>query len=293
MPFIFSSRLRVGALTLMASLLWGCGIRKQAPTTGKEPAKTITSSNRAEIEAAIQEQSQSWTAIKAKLAGELRTGDKTLSARIHLQAARGQGIRLSVHYLLFEVARIWFSPSEVTFVDLINGGYAQEPYNKFGERLGITIDYPQIESLFMGAVFAPGKGASSQDLRSMAFHYIEKHGPQLVGQVLGHTYAFLLTHEATLRKIVLAKKGGETTFEAEYRSEGVARTLPVLSTPAIAEYRIYPPSKQANPRERGALLLEWQSVQMLPDASELALEPIIKPKYERIDLGRLIKALNR
>lgn len=275
-------------ICLLGIGLTACGIRKP----NNKPSKPIEvlAQHREAQEQAVLAQNQSWTALKARIDGELRRGDKSFSARIQLQASRGKGIRLSVHYLLFEVARVWFTPSGVTFVDLINGGYAQEPYSQFGERLGITIDYPQIESLILGGVFAPGKGATAEDIRNLKYAYIQGQGGQFIGEVLGYNYFFLLNSEASLRKLVVTDSSNTSVFETEYRSEAIG-TLPMLQAPAIAEYRIYSPNKKANPQPKGTLLLEWQSVQHLSDDSELSLQPIIKAKYERIDLGKLLNAL--
>lgn len=296
-------------ICLLGIGLTACGIRKQAPTSSKPVEASTATKKLAALHDEVIKQNQSWTALKARIDGELRRGDKSFSARIQLQASRGKGIRLSVHYLLFEVARVWFTPSGVTFVDLINGGYAQEAYSQFGERLGITIDYPQIESLILGGVFAPGKGASEADIRSLICNYIFNYGPQMFGQVLQHDYFFIFDHNFNLKRISVFEsspeadcnceddkeecepdKGTPTVFEAEYRSEAIG-TLPMLQAPAIAEYRIYSPNKKANPQPKGTLLLEWQSVQHLSDDSELSLQPIIKAKYERIDLGKLLNAL--
>lgn len=253
-----------------------------------------TEQTRPAVYRVLASQSESWTAVKAKLEGRLQAKGKDLSARIQLQAARGEGIRMSVYFLLFEVARVWFTPTEVVFVDLVNGKYAQEAYPRFGERLGVTLDYGQIEQLIMGGVFAPGKGASSAALESL--RYTPKAGGlhQLSGAVLGYNYSFNLSPEMILKSVLAEDSKGRKVFDAVYTSE--ARSgLPVLTAPAISAYSVYSTSSGQSSAEarRGLLELEWQNVQILDNREGVAVKPIIKDKYERLDLGTILKVLQQ
>lgn len=279
---------------LLTSLLMACGVRKAEREVVERESSRSTAQDRGALYTRLEQEAESWTAIKAKLKGRLSMGDKSFSARIQLQAARGKGLRMSVHYLLFEVARVWFTPSEIVFVDLVNGAYARETYPDFSSRLGVKLDYKQIESLIVGAVFSPGEGASMSDIERLQYLPLEGGRHQLGGKVLGAKYAFVLSPKAVLEHILVENARGQLVFDARYESSA-DRGLPVLSTPSLSEYSIYSSraGQTSKPQANGRLSLEWQSVEHLTNDGELSLEPIIKSKYERIDLGTIIKAATK
>lgn len=274
-------------IVLCTALLSACGTSKRRPRAGQVGA---VESNQTALYQRLSEQQTAWTALKAKLHGELQKQDKELSARLHLQAARGQGMRLSVHVLLFEVARLWFTPTEVYFVDLVHGVYAQESYRSFGARLGVSIDYPQIEALIMGAVFAPGQGADMASLQSLRYESDALGQHRLLGKVLGYAYTFALSREGVLRSLQVHNPSGKPVFESRYISPAFSG-LPAHSPETTAEYSLYDAEQEQTERLRGRLTLKWQSVDLLPDASGLSLQPVIKSKYERVDLGAVLRAL--
>lgn len=272
----------------LALLIVGCGVRKtERPLRGGR----ATAQERTELFRSLRNQREDWTAVRAKLQGTLQTrGGKELSARIQLQAARGKGIRLSVHYLLFEVARLWFTPTEVTFVDLVNGAYAQEAYPNFGERLGLKLDYSQIEAIIMGTVFVPGEELSDASLQGLSYAPLSKGEHQLSGDVMGLSYSFALSPEAVLRSLLVTTSRGERIFDAQYISPAQS-SLPTLTTPMEAVYSIYSSSRTTADPKRGSLSLEWQSLVELESEEGLSLTPVIKEKYQRLDLGALLKLL--
>lgn len=286
-------KIKYHVLCLLGStlLLGSCGVQKTNP---KPNTVEATEQTRSALFHSLGEQGSSWTAVKAKLGGEIQAKGKEFNARIQLQAARGKGIRLSVQYLLFEVARVWFTPEEVVFVDLINGGYAQESYPRFAERLGISIDYSQVEALIMGSVFTPGKGSRLSDLEQLQYQPLPMGKHQLGGKVLGHSYSFVLSPEAILRELSVADNKGRKIFDALYTSEAVVG-LPTMTNPAESVYTIYSTSNSTSGEssQRGRLQLSWQSVQHLESDRELSLKPIIKEKYTRIDLGTILKLLSK
>ncbi|MDY3090990.1 MAG: DUF4292 domain-containing protein [Porphyromonas sp.] len=280
-----------GLATLLILLaLAACGVSKrQRPSSGG----TAVEQSRSALYQQLELNGQSWTALKGKLQGTINSRGKEVTARIQIQAARGQGIRLSAHVLLFEVARVWFTPQEVTFVDLVNGGYAQESYERFGQRLGITVDYGQIEALLLGAVFTPGKGATIRDLQLLAYAPLTLGEHQLSGETHGYRYSFRLSPSSVLRAISVENSRRQRLFGAEYRSSA-SQGLPTCTTPAESVYSLYTTGSGSEATSPSSTLsLEWQSVDMLESADGLSLAPIIKDKYTRIDLGAILKMLNR
>lgn len=279
------------SVLLLTLALGACGLSKRSQAIGTGAA---VEQSRSALYSQLAQNAESWTALKGRLQGTINSGEREFTARMQIQTARGAGIRLSAHVLLFEVARIWFTPSGVTFVDLVNGGYAQESYERFGQRLGITIDYGQIEALLLGAVFAPGQGATMRDLQLLAYAPLTLGEHELSGQVRGYRYHFRLSPSSVLRRIAVENSRSEQVFEAEYRSDA-SSGLPTTTTPAEVSYRLYNTGGSASTTQspRATLSLEWQSVEMLGSAEGLSLEPIIKDKYTRLDLGTILKALNK
>lgn len=278
----------IGVTLLLLCLLTACGTSRRVAAPGGAVHTGVTASDLRDTILAHRER---WVAVQATLQGELSTKDKSFSARIHLQAAKGQGIRISVvPFPLIEAARVWFTPTEVTFVDLVHGRYARESYVTFSERLGVTIDYPQIEALFMGSVFAPGIGSDLKALRQLQYVALPegKHG--LSGKLRDMLYRFTLDPSARLEHLAIEHSSREPLLDVVYASSG-GSVLPMLSAPAVEVFTLYPRSTDQE-GSKSELRLEWRKVTLLDDANALQLTPVIKDKYERIDLEYILKRLD-
>ncbi len=277
---------------LLLLILFSCGIRKNNTLDEVTPQTKELNYGRQLILSNLEEQTKAWKSIKAKIKAKLRIKDKSYTVRIQLQASNAKGIRLSVHYLLFEVARIWFTPNEVVFVDLINGAYARERYSDFGARLGLKLDYTQIERLIMGGIFVPGIGSDRSSLEALEYRIGDDGKQTLSGSVLGSNYTFLLGQQGMVEKLVVLDKKGTLIFDADYQSQS-ASVLPAMAPPSLHEYKVYKGGvgrgKEVIAEPTGVLSLDWQSVEHLQDDNEQVLIPKIKEKYFRVDLSEVLK----
>lgn len=222
-------------------------------------------------------------ACRATVQAEIALGSKSFNSKVNLQMAKGQGIKLSVvPFPLLEAVRVWFTPSEVVIVDVINGRYVQENYATLSEHLGFTLDYSQIEALILGRVFAPGKSSSKEDIKSLEFTHVPNEYYQFDGQLRGLDYRFRLSQFSKLEKFQVLKNKQIRLFDAQYRM--VSTQIP----PGEATYTLY---GNMGAKERGSLNLQWRRVEQLGNADNLQLTPNIKSKYERITLDGILKMI--
>lgn len=271
---------------LFASLIYACGTRR-AGTTVQAGKQTDAQTDVSALYARLKENNATWLGLKAKLKTTLSLGNKSHSLRTQLQAVRGQGLKLSLHYLLFEVARLWFTPETVVLVDMVNGYYAEEPYSSFGTRLGISIDYTQIESLIMGGVSIP-QGAKDLSYTLKRQGQVEGLGWQeLSFYHSSYTHSYMLDLSLVVKTLLVSNRQGAKVFEAQYQSNALYG-LPMHTTPASSKYSIYSQSAQ---EPKANLLIEWESLQMVDDVSSLNVQVQIKDRYKRIDLGTILEAL--
>lgn len=271
------------ALAVLLSTL-ACGTSRG--TIGSAPEGAVEQTHGALLER-LQERAQSWPPIKATLQGEIVLGGRELSSRINLSAVRGQGIRLSaVPFPLVEAARVWFTPQGVTFVDLINGRYAEEGYEAFSERLGFAIDYHQIEALLLGMVFVPGGQGTSASLASLAYRGERSGGHQLSGSTGGYQYQFDLSATGFLQLFAASTSAGRV-FEASYDELSGGDTSSVF--PARSNYTLYGRTGS----QRGRLSLEWSRVRAVSDTESLGITPSVRSSYERISLDQIMRMLDK
>lgn len=276
--------LGVGLGVLLSLGFVGCGTKKSVQP--KQAQVSRIEQRPTTLYSTLAERSASWEALRATLNADIEAKGRGIDVKINLQAARGKGIRMSVVKLLFEVARVWFTPEGLTLVDLYNGRYVQIDYTTFSRYLGINIDYGQVEALIMGQVFSPGQGADLRAISKLKYSPQEGGRYELNGSVLGNQYAFTLSPTFIVELITIFSGSSYRVFEAEYHSKAVDR-LPVLEPSSRVSYTLYRHSGE----QKGRLSLEWRRVELLPSADDLQLEPVIKSKYEEISLELILKLL--
>lgn len=272
------------AVLLVIVGLSSCGGSRRAYyTTG-----AAVSQNKQAILEKILEYQSAWSSIKGNVQAEINFGAKSFSSRVNLNAVRGSGIRLSVvPFPLVEAARIWFTPEGITFVDVLNGRYAEESYQTFSERIGFVLDYTQIEALLFGSVFTPEEGISLAALNKL--NYLPIQGTDthsLSGRGSSYRYAFTLGSDAVPNQFVVSNAQDEKVFQAEY-SERISLDKAVF--PHRSTFSLL--SKSGNPR--GSLILELGRITQIDNRDAQPIRPNVKSSYQRISLDQILSMLDK
>ena len=158
-----TNRIVLSGAVVLSLLLSACGTKKISYNNEEAPVMiaTVSVDEKKLVVGTHYAYYDDFIACRATVQAEIALGAKSFSSKVNLQMAKGQGIKLSVvPFPLLEAVRVWFTPSEVVIVDVINGRYVQENYATLSEHLGFALDYSQIEALIIGRVFAPGKSSS-------------------------------------------------------------------------------------------------------------------------------------
>lgn len=283
----------ISALMLGLALVVGfssCGTkRQQVPRVATFVTSSHAKITQDELFERALSTSKSWQALRGTISGTITTSrGRELSSKINVQAVRGKGLRLSViPFPMVELARAWFTPEGVTLVDMMNGRYAQEPYERISDALGFKVDYPQIEALLLGQVFAPGEGPSLEALSKLRYAVGVEDDDMLYlsGSVQEHKFEFGLSAEGLLRKfILLDKNGGRRIFEGIYSG---TQPLGQGAMPSGALLSIFRDDK----RPKGSLGLEWTKVVAVDDPASLSVEPNFRSSYQRITLDQLLELI--
>ncbi len=280
-----TNRIVLSGAVVLSLLLSACGTKKIRYNNEKAPVRVaaVILDEKKLVVGTHYAHYDDFIACRATVQAEIALGAKSFSSKVNLQMAKGQGIKLSVvPFPLLEAVRVWFTPSEVVIVDVINGRYVQENYATLSEHLGFALDYSQIEALILGRVFAPGKSSSKEDIKSLEFTHVPNEYYQFDGQLRGLDYQFRLSQFSKLEKFQVLKNKQIRLFDAQYRM--VSTQIP----PGEATYTLY---GNMGAKERGSLNLQWRRVEQLGNADNLQLTPNIKSKYERITLDGILKMI--
>ncbi len=80
---------------------------------------------------------------------KLNWKEESLSSKMRIEAAQGEGLYASLRPFPFvELARIWFKPTQIVVVDLMNQRYAKVRYKDLSKELGRRLNYKKLETLF-------------------------------------------------------------------------------------------------------------------------------------------------
>lgn len=277
----------ISAFTLGLALVMGlssCGAKRQQVLHEQVTPTIQPNISQGELLERTLRASDGWQALRGTISGTITTSwGRELSSKMSVQAVRGKGLRLSVvPFPMVELARVWFTTEGVTLVDVMNGRYAQEPYERLSEALGFKVDYPQLEALLLGQVFAPGEGSSLEALSRLSYSVGLDDGLHyLSGSVQGHRFEFGLGADGLLRRLLLLDKAGQASFRGIYSG---GQPLGQGAIPSQAHLSIL----GANERPKVSLGLEWTKVVAVDDPASLSVEPSLRSSYERITLDQLL-----
>lgn len=278
---------KLASACCLGLMLVSCGAKKtNIHRRGAVPVK-MEAETKASLLHSLSRDAMSWTAFKATLSAEIAVGNRSFSSRVNMQAANGQGIRLSVvPFPLIEAVRVWFTPQEITIVDLINGRYVQEDYTTLSDLLGFNVSYGQLEALFLAKVFAPGHGADLSSLAMLTYKAQADGGASLTGRLRALDYQFDLNPDRLLMLMSVLSNRSVRVFESRYTYS--AETDHATKLPEESRYTLY---GSMGAKERGTLSLQWRRVEWLDSSATLQLTPMLKSKYQRISMDQVLKML--
>lgn len=300
---IFISRQRgaICALALVGLLLSGtsCRVRRvrqvvatEVATSNSDRAAAVRLATLATDLSAPIASREGWQSLKATGRGRIDLGaGRSFSSRISLTAQRGVGLRLSVQpFPLIEAARLWFTPSGIVLVDLINSVYTETSYAALGERLGFTPTYDQIESLILGQIFTPNGEPLEQMLGALTARPLPDGRLALTAKdARGGYEAVLAEHTRQLLGFVVHDTSGGVRFSSEYI--GVQPLAGRTILPERTVLRAFG-KQEGRPTALGSLELEFHKVGE-GSADPSAVAPLIKPQYERLSLDAVLKVLDK
>lgn len=282
---------RVCLLLGVVGFLASCGSKRHVGPSTRGLAQTERERYYAALEH-LEGERRGWSAIRGSIKGEIDIKGKNLSSRMNLVATRGEGIRLSVvPFPLVEALRVWFTREGVTVVDLINGRYAQESYLVFSEHLGFELGYEQLEALLLGQIFVPSSSRQDTDaLRSLAYTALPDGMASLSGRVRKFRYEFGLSSAYELESFAVYGEGKARLFAASY--QGRESLSPQTTMPRSTELALYRGQGLSEATPLGHLRLQWSRINAQDEPDLEALQPRIRPSYERISLQDILKLVN-
>lgn len=264
-------------LTLGAALLLAaCGTTKKAAEGGTEGSR-----NTAAYVKKVIANSQTATAVTAKMKARVQFGDKDISLGGSLKMMRDDVIQLSLTFLGMEVGRMEFTQNEVLIVDRVNRQYARVPYNKVKFLQSANLDFFALQSLFWNELFVPGQHDISTQTGAFSVASSGEHTLLTLTSAPKLDYKFLtITNSALIDRTTVYSKNLSQTDNLECRYGNFVKL----------GGKYFPSTVNINFKGEKNVTLDL-TLNSLNNATGWATRTEVSSKYKTMDVERLLSKM--